>query len=688
MTNHRLRHPGLLTAAAILLAAGAAGAQGWWNPQWPYRRMLTVPPTPASTLPGDEVAVVTMLTAGLVGPGGADIRVVTANNTLLASRVLMMGPGDRVTVAFALRPGTTAYGLYFGHPTPPKNPPVPDLDIRRGLLLETWAYAGGPITTFEQVQATLQRARQLIGREFRDTVFLGHNPFGPQDRLCSLFTGHIVCPEAGQYTFATASRDASFLTVDGKLVVSNGGRHGPQRRATNTGKINLTKGLHELKVYHVTPGGDPVIMAAWQPPGGDRLWTIPDDAFAPVRVADPGVLTQYGGGLQADFLSIHAGESFMDDQYFQRHTFRADAAGTAPKPTFRWDFGDGQTAEGVDVQHVYLRDGLYKVTLTAKQGTQTVKRSNRIVVTRPWDQVTVNRLDPVAEHARIVAGYDFGASDPADIAPAIELLERARKPKDVLRAGDALVKWDSAPAAVLARAMPIYAKALVEAGDPARAVASLVKSAGMDKDPAVAADLTVRAGRTALEAGETDKALGLFNEAIRRYSALTTAPAIREARIGIGDVWRVRADLPKAAQAYESAGTLLTSTFEKSAVRKGDLSRHAEDYIRQGQLTDAEDFLVTLEYEFPAERLEGFSTLLWVRLELARKRPAAAAAAAESLVRVNPRSNYAPELLMKAAEAYAAQRQDALARQTFQRVIDGYPESPLAADARKKLAKP
>jgi len=686
MANGNRRHPGLLTAAAILLAAGAAGAQGWWNPRWPYRRMLTVQRGPDSGLPGDDVAVVTMPTAGVVGPGGADIRVVTANGTLVPTRVLMMGPGDRVRVAFAVTGGVTRYGLYFGHPTPAKAPPAPELDIRRGVLLETWAYTRGPIATLQQVRAILQSSRRLIGRDFRDTVFLGHNPFGPQTRLCSVFTGYLLCPSAGQYTFATSSRDASFLTVDGKEVVAHGGRHRAEPRAIHTGKINLTKGLHELKVYHVTAGGAPVIMAAWRPPASRRIWKIPPAAFAPVRTAKAGMLTRYGGGLQADFTPVHAGESFMGNRYFQRYAFGATTAGVGGRPSFRWEFGDGQTARGRDTEHVYLRDGLYKVTLTVQQGARTVKRSNRIVVTRPWDQVTANKLDPVADHARIVSGYDFTAADPADIAPAIDLFHRAGRKRGILRAGDALVKWNSAPAPVLAAAMPVYADTLVDAGDAARAVASLVKAAGMDKDPAVAAALTVRAGQIALKANDLDKALGLFNEAVRKYSALTTADAIRDARIGVGDVWRARADLAKARQAYESARPLVTSTFEKSAVRKGDLTRHAEDYIRQGQLIDAEDFLIQLEHEFPTEKLEGFSTLLWVRLELARKHFDAAAAAAEALVRVNPRSNYAPELLMHAAKAHAAKGQDARARAALQRVAADYPESPLAGDARKKLA--
>ncbi|MHC4717148.1 MAG: PA14 domain-containing protein, partial [Planctomycetota bacterium] len=336
------RHLGAVAAAgAVLLGAGAAWGQGWWNPRWPYRRTVTVARAPASKLPGDDVAVLTMPTGGVVGPAGEDIRVIAPDGTSVPHRVLMMGPGDRVRLAFAVKGGATRYAVYFGHPQPPQ--PRPALEIRRGVLLETRAYAGGPISTFDQVRTALSRAGRLIGREFRDSIFLGHNPFGPQSRLCSLFTAHVVCPADGQYIFATSSRDASFLLVDGEVVVSNGGRHRPQRRASRTGTVRLTKGLHEVKVYHVSTGGDPVVVAAWRPPGARRLWKIPAAAFAPVRSAAPGMLTRCGRAFQADFIPVHAGEAFMANRYFQRYTFAASTSGRGPGPTFRWDFGDGQT---------------------------------------------------------------------------------------------------------------------------------------------------------------------------------------------------------------------------------------------------------------------------------------------------------------------------------------------------------
>ena len=41
---------------------------------------------------------------------------------------------------------------------------------------------------------------------------------------------------------------------------------------------------------------------------------------------------------------------------------------TAPAQWYRWDFGDGTTAEGAEVEHVYSDAGVYSVTLTTEGG--------------------------------------------------------------------------------------------------------------------------------------------------------------------------------------------------------------------------------------------------------------------------------------------------------------------------------
>ena len=60
-----------VVAAVCLWAAASAPAAGWWNLHWPYRRAIEIPNTKRLPLEGEEVAVVTMPTAGTTQPGAA-----------------------------------------------------------------------------------------------------------------------------------------------------------------------------------------------------------------------------------------------------------------------------------------------------------------------------------------------------------------------------------------------------------------------------------------------------------------------------------------------------------------------------------------------------------------------------------------------------------------------------------------
>ena len=680
--------------ALLMLSAGSAAAEaaGWWNLSYRYRREVTIPPVKPTGLGGYEIAVVTMPTGGLCSPDGKDLRVATSTGREVACRVLMTGPGDLARIAFAVYPGVTKYYVYYGNdkPTPRKK-----LDIRRGVLQEVWEYAGGTANSFAQAQDVLNKAGKLCGRGFRSGMFQGHNPFAPQNRIVSVFTGWFVCKEADTYEMVCTAQGASFLHIDDKLVYSAGGWRGVDRRVRQGSKVTLSAGLHKMTLHHICVRGNPVTMVAWRKAGqkpkpGQRIFHLfGANMFTGVTTASAGPMKKYGVAVDVDFVPVHAGEAFMEDRYFQRYSFKALMVGRrSAKPNWKWNFGDGDTSDKPEVEHIYLKPGWYTVTLTSKTHIGQVKRTNRIYVIRPWDRVTQGHIDSIKGYAKIVAGYDFEALRSDLVAEAVLLLKRAGMTETILLAGTAFIKRDKAEPAEVRTVVPLYADVLTSRGEPAAAVKALLRGTKMTDNGDVHVELLARAGRAQLdEVGDVDGAMKLFTLVVDRYEKASLSKWIEDAKFGVADVWRARGDYEKAKDAYEKV-RVRTRAPTAAVLHRGDLAMHIESYTRQRDFAAAEDYLKRWQRAFPLDKIEGYWSLLRVNLSMARKQYASAAREAEILTRVNRKSNYGANLLMIAAEAYGKLGQEKQAVEALKRVVAEYPESSLAAEAARKLKGP
>lgn len=89
------------------------------------------------------------------------------------------------------------------------------------------------------------------------------------------FEGQIKIPAGGEYTFTARSDDASFLYINGKEVVNNGGTHPPQDRS---GKIKLEAGFHSIVVDFYQAGGGHELSIYWEGPGIKRQ-EVPEDVL-------------------------------------------------------------------------------------------------------------------------------------------------------------------------------------------------------------------------------------------------------------------------------------------------------------------------------------------------------------------------------------------------------------------------
>lgn len=82
-----------------------------------------------------------------------------------------------------------------------------------------------------------------------------------------IWSGRLYVPKRGVYKFFTESDDGSFLYINDKQVVDNGGDHGI---ITKEEKLYLTEGYYDIKIKYFNSMGKGHIKVSWEIPDGLR----------------------------------------------------------------------------------------------------------------------------------------------------------------------------------------------------------------------------------------------------------------------------------------------------------------------------------------------------------------------------------------------------------------------------------
>jgi TolA-binding protein len=120
-------------------------------------------------------------------------------------------------------------------------------------------------------------------------------------------------------------------------------------------------------------------------------------------------------------------------------------------------------------------------------------------------------------------------------------------------------------------------------------------------------------------------------------------------------------------------------------IYRGNLARHVEAYIKDGKYDQADEALAQWGGDLPADKIDGYWSWMRARLAMARREYLRAAREADILVSVNPVSNHGAKLLMLAYDAHRLRGDAEAARKALRRLVEVFPESPLAAEAANLL---
>jgi len=725
-----------LFAALSLLLSLSAGARtaaaadpAWQAAGWTQRAVVAV------TQPDGphDVAAVNILHEGRAAAEGKDYRIFDSAGQPVPYEVTYHHPARDSWISFRAPPGQKDFVIYYGKPDaeidPQRATPAPlgqgpphagasagGWIPRRGLLLTSMRRdreTDNP-KSVPQMLALVAKSPGLEGAAYCRAISDSFNPFGDSDYYISVYRGWIEIPAAGKYGFCTASNEASFSFLDGQDLVHWPGRHTEQRG--KHGEYNATRelaaGPHYVEYLQEEVLLYQLAFLGYRPAGSAAFDAIPEAMFPLPRAAAVARYEQADGKRGVALRPELVDNVWPKEQsggQFTRYRFSADA-GTAATDwqgwTLDWDFGDGITASGPSVEHVFLRNGDYAVKLTASSGDTRVEAVWPLVVFPIEHLGGPYREGRIEDYVPIVERYDAGRLQGAQLGELVRFLAAsgqqagaeklaetmlarpdlepaARAEAHLMLAGDAgsaATVWDSPPPADrVAKVVEHLQTAIPLLTDPTakvRAIARLLRVKGVEQHDIAAASTLYDEGLKLSQSPKPDE---------RPKPA-----ALRDLHLAMGDALLVAKSPGKAASAYHEAEQLVEAPIPP-AVRAAKIGAYPENLaqlVAAKNLDDAQT--ITREWldEFPADQVRGTS-LFWLgKIAQLRGKPVASVRPLQLAVALGEGSDVEAEARWLLAEAYRQLGDGAKQKQTLEALVAAgltgpYREKALAALGKK-----
>ena len=711
----------LATLVAVFFAAWGHGASDL--SAWRVRRTFAIPPASPKQpkMPGLDCVYVEFPTSGFLQPDGRDLRVVMDGKPA-PFKIVDIGFGGYVKLVAGITGSSGRMEVYYGNPS--AKPLRSDWVPRRGLWLETRPYRGPRVGNLAQLRRALARTTERYGAGPAAQIFHGFNPFGPSDNYLSIYRGWLYLPREQTVTFAVVADDIGCLLVEGREAAAKW-VWGPMPRFRRFAgqPMKLSAGLHPVVMYHIEAKGRQAAGAAWWMPGMRRgkkylhFRIIPPQAFAPIRYGKPLDYRVRGQAVSPDFAFENAGDVLLDGSLVVRFVFRDRSC--PPERALRcqplWDFGDGTTSTSREPNHVYLRTGDYVVTLTLKSAAGTWSVRQKIRVGPGYERAARRQWDKLEQYLPILREYQFEKMATEDLMVAARIFEKLEDKAGIVTVGSILYDrgdklsdqdfvWvclllgrnlrDYQPEDQAPEGQPKQEKTeeqlRKEARDRALQAIAIFSAAEQRTS-----DLKAKA-RLANEKGDVyyyflddlQKAEQEYTKTLTRYAKAGT-DQVRLAQIRIGDLYKTKGDYEAALRAYQRAADMPIHNYpeEVELARRGSFARTIEDYIRRKVFKEAHKTLDQWDWEFPTDKLVGYSSLLRARLALAEGNKPEALKQANELLRVNKESEYADDILLFLADLHVGSGQLDKALAALDRLLKDYPASDLQEQARVRRAR-
>jgi tetratricopeptide (TPR) repeat protein len=667
-----------------LVAYPISAAEPWRLPDWPARAVVEIPAP--STEADVDAAGVKILCQGRAKPDGGDYRVLDAAGKAVPFQLDFHDADHYSLLTFKAGNPKQKFYVYFGNPkatraaeqtpdfpAPGGGPPTGGWVPHADFVYQTIDRPHTTDITKEHDPDNIAEMSKLIadskakdGARWQRRVADGYNPFGSSEYYISIYRGWVRVPKAGPYQFCTVSNKASFSFLDGKPLIHWPGQHTVERGARGevNAKVELTAGLHYLEYYHETTPLEHMAYLGWRPSGdAGQFSPIPESFYTAPHAA---VVTAYedAKGPLLTFEPVIVDSVWPVERSEGQYTRVRFTAGKTPhlpdRTKYQWDFGDGQTATGPEVEHVYLTLGLQTVTLTAQgpAGTQTARWPLSIFeIEHVVDQFKEGRPQ---DYAKLVKDYDRNKLSADALQELQHLLAEGDEPAEAVEVGKTfLQRFPNAEPLTQGRVRRLMADCAVRMGkgNLDEAVANYEAALGKETPAVEKLDVLARLIRlVGVEREQPEKAAPIFAKADEAAKSAKVddevQAAYRRAVIAMGDVrlWQGKLDDARSLYARtEKLGAFIPSQVR--AARLGAYPDSLQEYLDAGNTGAALDLVDKWDEKFPTDKPNGHSFFWRGKVLMRRGQPADAVRYLDRSIRLTTGAPFETEARWLLAEA-------------------------------------
>jgi tetratricopeptide (TPR) repeat protein len=358
-----------------------------------------------------------------------------------------------------------------------------------------------------------------------------------------------------------------------------------------------------------------------------------------------------------------------------------------------WSFGDGLTAEGTRVRHVYFRTGRPKVTLTVAD-----QRGNRDS-TACWPDVfyvdvrtRYFRYGNAQQYAEAAAGYDVEQMALEDLQLYAEFWDYLENWPEHVRAVNAFIRrCPSSPLIPQLAASAARGCTQADAYDPQRADELFEIALSGAETPRARLELNLQRARLlAWDLGERERARQLLNDVLSQIEDRPGQAMVRlrrQAIIALGDVALLSSASDEAESLYRQAQQLAERPVEQAEMlaKAGSYGYTVEDLLARGEFEWALKALDQWESEFPVQKLEGYTFFLRGKVLYVQHPGRLALHYLEWAERVSPRAVHVPEAVWLRANCLLALERYEEALTQFLRIRTDFTQSDFFQQAADKI---